>query len=170
LINNCKYGYDAQGSTLRLTIVRSSYDPDPEPDLGVQEIRYALVPHAGNWGEDVVRRAWELNNPLIVAPVDSHKGTLPSSLSLVSLDPGNLVLAAVKKAEHGPGLIVRWYESRGLETTAKLRLGFDVARAERTNVTESDNRGALPVTGRQVTVKTPAHGVVSVRVVPVSAK
>ncbi|MGA7936110.1 MAG: alpha-mannosidase, partial [Kovacikia sp.] len=49
LLNNCKYGYDAQPNQLRLTLLRSPEFPDPEADKGHHSFTYALYPHAGDW-------------------------------------------------------------------------------------------------------------------------
>lgn len=167
LLNDCKYGYDASGSTLRLTLLRASYDPDPEPDVGVHEIGYSLLPHAGGWAEaGVVQAAWELNNPVVAELLDSHAGRLASAASLVSLEPANLILAAVKRAEQGDGLVVRWYESAGHETTARLKLGFGARAARLTNVVEVEDRGPLAIRGGEVLVPTRACGIATVRVVP----
>ncbi|MCX7598699.1 MAG: glycosyl hydrolase-related protein, partial [Armatimonadetes bacterium] len=169
LLNDCKHGYDASGSTLRLTLLRASYDPDPEPDLGVHEIGYSLLPHGGGWAEaGVVRAAWELNNPVAAEMVESHVGRLPPAASLVSLEPANLVLAAVKRAEHGDELVARWYDSAGRETQARLKLGFGVRAARLTNVVEAEDRGAIAVGGGEVVVSTKACGIATVRVVPAS--
>lgn len=167
LLNDCKYGYDANGSTLRLTLLRASYDPDPEPDLGVHEIGYSLLPHTGGWAAaGVVQAAWNLNNPVVAATVESHPGRLPSAASLVGLEPANLILAAVKRAEHGDGLVVRWYESAGRETQARLKLGFGARAARLTNVVEAADRGPLSIRGGEVLVPTRACGIATVRVVP----
>jgi alpha-mannosidase len=47
LINESKYGYDAAGNVLRLSLLRSPIYPDPNADRGHQVFRYALYPHAG---------------------------------------------------------------------------------------------------------------------------
>ena len=49
VLNDCKYGSDTNGSTFRLTLLRSSHDPDPNPDEGTQTFTYSLLPHAGDW-------------------------------------------------------------------------------------------------------------------------
>ncbi|KPJ64603.1 hypothetical protein AMK68_01205, partial [candidate division KD3-62 bacterium DG_56] len=64
LLNNCKYGHDVNGQVMRVTLLRSSYDPDPRPDFGHHEILLGLYPHAGDWRTaGTVRRGYELNNP-----------------------------------------------------------------------------------------------------------
>ncbi len=48
LINESKYGYDAKGNVLRLSLLRSPTWPDPEADQGHQHFAYALYPTCGN--------------------------------------------------------------------------------------------------------------------------
>lgn len=113
--------------------------------------------------------------------VEAHEGNLTATSSLLSLEPStlraqqrpgqteatNLVVSAFKGAEDGRGLIVRWYESEGRETMTALRTGFEVAGAELTNVVEGETRGKLQLQdSRTVLVKTPAHSVVTVRLIP----
>jgi alpha-mannosidase len=77
LLNDCKYGYQAHGNTLGLTLVRASYEPDNNPDEGLHRFTYALYPHAGNWRTaGTIRRAAELNQPLVAAVTSAHGGTL----------------------------------------------------------------------------------------------
>ena len=47
LINESKYGYDAVGNVLRLTLLRSPTWPDPDADQGHHHFSYALYPHSG---------------------------------------------------------------------------------------------------------------------------
>ena len=49
LLNDCKYGYDAKGNVLRLSLLRSPEWPDPHADEGHHEFTYSLLPHAGGW-------------------------------------------------------------------------------------------------------------------------
>ncbi|UCE44150.1 MAG: alpha-mannosidase, partial [Candidatus Bathyarchaeota archaeon] len=39
LLNDSKYGFDVRGNTVRMTLVRTSYSPDPRPDQGINEVR-----------------------------------------------------------------------------------------------------------------------------------
>jgi alpha-mannosidase len=66
LLNDCKYGYDAKGNVLRLSLLRSPEWPDPHADEGHHEFTYSLYPHGGGWREaQTVRRGYELNYPLL---------------------------------------------------------------------------------------------------------
>ena len=65
VLNQTKYGYDAVGNTLRLTLLRSPKWPDPDADMGHHHFHYALYPHAGTWKDALtVRHGYEYNYPL----------------------------------------------------------------------------------------------------------
>jgi len=123
LLNDCKYGHDVKDGEMRLTLLRSSYDPDPKPDQGVQEITYSLYPHSGDWrAAGTVRRAYELNNPLIPVRQSWHKGSLGATQSWVGVKPDNLIVTAFKRPEDGNGMILRFYECAGIPTKAQIRV------------------------------------------------
>jgi len=65
----------------------------------------------GSWREaETIRRGYELNDRLFSVPVEKHQGTLPPEYSFVQLQPDNVVLTAVKKAEDDNALVLRFYE------------------------------------------------------------
>ena len=47
ILNDCKYGWTAQGSTLMLSLLRSPKAPDANCDMGSHTFSYALMPHKG---------------------------------------------------------------------------------------------------------------------------
>jgi alpha-mannosidase len=130
LLNDCKYGYDAQPNQLRLTLLRGSEWPDPEADKGTHYFTYALYPHAGDWKQaQTVRRGYELNVSLsdveLNADQIAQSGTLPPVGSLLDLGAENLVLMALKQSEDAPDeWILRCYECHGEE--AQLNLSSDL--------------------------------------------
>lgn len=132
LLNDCKYGFSTEGSTLKLTMLKCSAHPDPNPgrdyaDQGKHTFSYALLPHIGTIYEaEVVREAYGFNQPLEVLPVAAQEGVLPECYSLVSCDTPNVILETVKKAEDSEDMIVRLYEahcSRG-KATVQVAEGF----------------------------------------------
>ena len=79
ILNQTKYGYDAVGNTLRLTLLRSPKWPDAEADMGHHHFHYALYPHAGTWKEALtVRHGYEYNYPLTAVVTTAHPGSLPA--------------------------------------------------------------------------------------------
>ncbi len=154
LINESKYGYDAKGNLLRLSLLRSPTMPDPEADQGHQHFAYTLYPHAGTWQQALtVRQGYEFNYPLSAAQVEGHAGPLPSADSFVKTDQENVVITAMKKTEDGDGLLVRFYEWAGKGGDITLTLPPGITSATLANLMEKPEGSALTVAGgRQVTV------------------
>ncbi len=156
LLNDTKYGYDAVGNVLRLTLLRSPVDPDPEADRGHHHFHYALYPHAGTWKDALtVRHGYEYNYPLTALVTTAHGGALPAAHSFASAEPENVTLTAVKKAEDTNSLIFRVYEWAGKETTAEFKVPSGATAATVTNMQETPEGGALEVSGD--TVRAPIH-------------
>jgi alpha-mannosidase len=156
VLNQTKYGYDAVGNTLRLTLLRSPKWPDPEADMGRHHFHYALYPHAGTWKDALtVRHGYEYNYPLTAVVTTAHAGSLPAEHSFASVDPENVVLTAVKKAEDAKGLIFRVYEWAGKESTVEFHVPAGATGATVTNLMETPEGSALPVNGD--VVKAPIH-------------
>jgi alpha-mannosidase len=156
ILNQNKYGYDAVGNVLRLTLLRSPKWPDAEADMGHHHFHYALYPHAGTWKDALtVRHGYEYNYPLTAVVTTAHPGTLPASHSFASVSPENVVLTAVKKAEDANGLIFRVYEWAGKETTAEFHVPPGATGATVSNLMETPEGDPLAVVGD--VVKAPIH-------------
>ena len=156
LLNQDKYGYDAVGNVLRLTLLRSPTWPDPNADQGHHHFHYALYPHAGTWKDALtVRHGWEYDYPLEAVVTTAHAGSLPAEHSFASISPENVVLTAVKKAEDANGLIFRVYEWAGKETTAEFDVPPGATGATVTNLMEEPEGDPLEVEGDAV--KVPIH-------------
>lgn len=147
LLNNGKYGHSLHDGTLRLTLLRSSYDPDLFPDLGRHEIAWALLPHAGGWAAaDVPRAGCGFNVPLLTYQARQQKGTLPQTHSFVATSghPA-FIVTGIKKAEDSRALIVRGYNASGTTITATISLDRAIRTAQRVNILEEKTKGAVRV-------------------------
>jgi len=126
LLNNCKYGYDIKGQTLRLTLIKSGIIPDPEADQGHHSFTYSFYPHQGDWFEGgTTREAYELNYPLLATMSnnkDKEGSLLPVSRSLVNIKANSVILDTIKKAEDDNSLILRFYEYGNQRDTVKVEL------------------------------------------------
>ena len=165
VINKDKYGYDAVGNVLRLTLLRSPKWPDPDADMGEHHFSYALYPHAGTWKEALtVRHGWEYDYPLQAVVTTAHSGTLPPQHSFASVSPDNVVLTAVKKAEDANGLIFRVYEWAGKNATAEFHVPPGATGATVTNLMETPEGDPLPVAGDVVKVPIHPYEILTIRV------
>jgi alpha-mannosidase len=165
ILNESKYGYDAVGNVLRLTLLRSPVDPDPEADQGHHHFRFALYPHEGTWQNALtVRRGYEYNYPLTAVVTTAHPGSLPAEHSFASVAPENVVLTAVKKAEDANGLIFRAYECAGKESTVEFHVPIGAMGARVTNLMEVPEGSPLPVTDDVVKAPIRPYEILTIRV------
>jgi len=132
-----------------MTLVRTSYEPDPRADVGEHNFKYALYPHRGDWkSADTVKRGYELNRPLIAMPVSSKKGSLPSTKSFIKVNPPSVIMSCLKKAEDSDDLILRVYESKGEKAEVNIDLDFSVEEIREVDLLERATELSLNVNNR----------------------
>jgi len=165
LLNNSKYGYDAVGNQLRLTLLRSPTWPDPDADREHHHFVYALYPHAGSWKEArTVQHGYNLNYSLQAMQVEAHGGEMKPEHSFAGVAADNVVVTAIKKAETGDGLIVRFYEWAGRGGDVTLTVPPGATAAAVVNLMEKPEGSALAVTGDHVTVPVTPFQIQTVRI------
>ncbi len=140
LLNDCKYGCDVSDGVLRLALLRSPCDPDPNADEGTHTWTWSILPHKGDWRRaQTNRRAAELNSPLLAVTQPAHTGPLGNLHSFVSVEPENLVIGALKLAEDSDDLLLRIAESHGTRRArAKIHLDFEPKAAVVTDLLERE--------------------------------
>jgi len=164
LLNDCKYGYDAKGNVLRLSLLRSPEWPDPHADEGHHEFTYSLYPHRGGWKESLtIRRGYELNYKLISMPFEKHQGSLAPEHSFVQAQPDNVIVTALKKAEDENALVVRFYEWAGKDGEVTIQLPPDAESAAETDLMEKPI-GKLSVHNGGVSLHTKPYEIKTIKV------
>ena len=143
LLNDSKYGYDAKGNVLRLSLLRSPEWPDPHADEGHHEFTYSLYPHGGGWKDALtIRRGYELNYKLIPLEVEKHQGALAPVHSFLQPQNDNVIVTALKKAEDDESLILRFYEWAGKDGDVELQLSPGAQSADETDLMEKPSGAA----------------------------
>jgi alpha-mannosidase len=146
-------GNEVRGGDVYLTLLRSvlmlSSDGKTGPAIPVpsaQELekyvfRYSLYPHEGDWREaSSYKHALEFNTDLDALQIS--KGIkLPLKRSFLKIEPENVVLSALKRAEDGDGVIMRFYETKGEETDAKITLFREPKVVKVVNMLEEEEEG-----------------------------
>jgi len=166
LLNDGRYGYDVKGGVLRLSVIRGATNPDPEADRGRHEFGYALAPHAGDWrAGQIVRRGYELNNPLVVRTAMAHPGALPGRTAFVRVGPDNVVLTSMKMASgyNDRGMIVRLVEMEGRPSEATMAWPWPVEAME-TDLIERPLKKLAPE-GAEVKIALAPYEIKTVRIV-----
>ena len=164
LLNDCKYGYDAKGNVLRLSLLRSPEWPDPHADEGHHEFTYSLYPHGGGWKDALtIRRGYELNYKLLPLPFGKHQGSLAPEHSFMQVQPDNVIVTALKRAEDENSLVLRFYEWAGKEGKVTIQLPPGAQSAEETDLMEK-RMGSLSVHSGAVSVHTEAYEIKTIKV------
>jgi alpha-mannosidase len=169
LLNDCKYGYDVRGSTLRLTLLRGAEWPDPGADLGEHELAFCLYPHQGDWRvARTVQQAAELNVPLVRAAGTPARSSAASE-SFFSIE-GPAVIETLKPAEDGDGYIVRLHEPCGGRGAVTVRSSRELRGAELVNLVEEPAQAgdgspevALGAAGHEISFRIRPFGIVTLR-------
>ncbi len=157
VLNDSKNGHSCQGSTLRMSIIRSSFEPDPVPNPGEHHWKYAIYPHAKDWrSAHTFQRAREFNQPLLSATVPFEaRGDRPLEWSPLSITGDGALASALKMAEDGNGVIFRFFECTGAPYTGEIHTNLPMANARWVNFVE-DDLGAAPANAGRIPVK--LHG------------
>ncbi|MCX7591860.1 MAG: glycosyl hydrolase-related protein, partial [Kiritimatiellae bacterium] len=170
LLNDGRHGHSLHENTLRMTLFRSSYDPDPFPEIGQHEVHMAIRPFVGEpTPDEAIRIAQCFNRPLLIVGTDLHQGSLPPVASLVKLTCGSAVLSGLKKAEDDDAIIFRFYEACSKPTKVRIvpnrELMGVVTRAVGVDLLEREARHpSVRLSKGSVLLNVPAHGIESVKV------
>ncbi len=173
------------GATLALTLLRCvgwlsredfpcrAGQAGPElPTPGAQcpgpaAFEYSLIPFAAGDLDGAAAEAYAYEAPLRAALCVPGAGSLPAQSQLVTLEPPALVLTALKPAETGDGLIMRFYNSSERPQAGRVTFGFPVAGIEAVSLLEEPAGEMLPlIDERDVTVEVPPKRIVTWRVRP----
>ena len=157
IVSDTKYGfrnYESEGS---LTVLRTSYDPDPCGDRGDCLFRIGVMAAST---DEMRRISSEFNHPLIYMNGTGHKGTLPMEGTAFKVE-GDVVTSCIKHSENGRGTTVRLFDDLGAEQTAYITVKEDIKAAYLTDSNENVI-DTLPIVDGKVVVKVPAKSVVTV--------
>ena len=109
--------------------------------LGTYTFRYAMFPHAGSHdGAKVWRQAHSHNVPVRALQTTTHEGELPAQFGFVRVEPDNLVVSAIKKAERTEAIILRFYNTTDEPVEGVVSFGNEVGAVNLVNLNEEFQR------------------------------
>ncbi len=168
LLNDSKYGFDVKGNTMRITLIRTSYSPDVKPDYGRHEVLYSIYPHKGDWREaQTFRRGYEVNHPLeaLVIEASTVGGSTPDTQSFVQVEPENVVLSCMKRAEDSEDVIIRVYDATGDGGDVKITFKYGVKEACEVDLMERPI-GPVEVRGETLMFKIKPFEIKTLKITP----
>jgi alpha-mannosidase len=170
VLNDCKYGHSISEEEIKLTLIRSSYDPDPLPELGRHTIRFAMAPHTGVVdAAEATRAGYAFNHPVVPIGTTVHEGPSGAEAAMLTVRTDNVMFSGLKQAEDSEALILRLYEIAGRETEAEVWVPDYVAPLD-APVVETDlleqplAASTARREGETLTVTLPPYGIATVRI------
>jgi alpha-mannosidase len=110
-----------------------------------------------------IRRGYELNYRLISRPFEKHEGSLAAEHSFLQVQPDNVIVTALKKAEDENSLVVRFYEWAGKDGEVTIQLPLGAESAAETDLMEKPLAN-LSVSNGRVSVHTKPYEIKTIKV------
>lgn len=169
VVTDSKYGFRGVDNALAVTLLRSSFDPDPYPENGkVHRFRISLVAATETSNRAAIAQAYDANHPFtVISARKGSQGSLPSTQGFLQLVEGPVAVAAVKCPEDNTGkreLVIRVYETEGSRDKVTLAFAQPVREAAFVDINEERTDGKIEVAGKQVTFQAEPHRLMSLRV------
>jgi len=110
------------------------------------------------------RQAIQSNQQMKAVVTDPSKktGSMPETLSFVSVENKNLILSAIKKCEDDDNVIVRCYDIEGIDSEADIRIPLTFRKAELTNMIEEEGN-EIPGSGNKLNLKIGHHSIETIK-------
>ena len=138
LLNDCKYGFNVEESTIKLTAIKCGLFPNRDADQGLHEFSYSIYTHKGDFRRgNTVKEAYSFNQPLKYIEAETNGGMLPYEFSFVKSDKDNVIIDTVKQCEDDSGIIVRIYDAYNCKSNPKITFGITPKKVELCDLMEN---------------------------------
>ena len=169
ILSETKYGYRCVDGMMSLTLIRSSFGPDPYPELfrhrisfHVAAVKEATPAYLDNLSRRLMHKPFAHSVPANNGS-GSPAGKLPAVMSLISVKSGSAAIESVKLAEDGSGDLVIRLSDTAKGGEAAVALAMPVKAAKYCSLTETPS-GDCRFEGNDVVVNIRKQGVTTVRV------
>jgi alpha-mannosidase len=139
--------------------------PTPEAQCpGMHTFEYSIIPFAKDDGdESTYIESLNFGSPIHHCNVQRSGGHLPAAMSIVTIEPKELVLSALKRSEDKSGVIVRFCNLSAKEVSGNISTYRPLQRCDIVNLNEELLESAPLVTPRSLTVKVPAKKIMTLK-------
>lgn len=108
-------------------------------EIGTHVFHYSIYPHLGDWRiAKSYKVGYEVNYGLIAFQIPRDR-RYRRRRSFLKIEPDNVILTALKRAEDGDGVILRFYEAEGRETRARITFFLTPKSVKVVNMLEEED-------------------------------
>ncbi len=119
---------------------------------GDHDYTFSIYSHTGDW-KNGYRYGTQSNQPLkAIVSKSLPGGTMPETMSFISVENKNLILSTIKKCEDDDNIIVRCYDIEGIDSDASISVSAPFQKAELMNMIEEEGK-AIPGSGNSLGVR-----------------
>ena len=106
--------------------------------LGEHTFEYAIYPHTGNWQQG---NLYDVTDEYVLPPIAYQfsvhdAGTDPLEQSMLTVEPCNIQIAAIKKSQDAEGIVVRLFNPTGQDVQCRLDFARKIKSACLCNMKE----------------------------------
>ena len=161
VISENRYGFRGYDNSIGLTLIRSTYDPDPLPESGMNKFSFFVSQSATPANAELLTLSERFCHAMTFVSGRRRVGCMPPLGSFLRVTSGSVMVSAVKKPEDGGHLLVRVYELDGADGTAAIRFPAEVKCAWLADLNETARVGEVKVAKDEVTFDVRKNGVVN---------
>jgi alpha-mannosidase len=179
VINKGNPENEVRDGNIYLTLMRSvemlSSDGKAGPVIPVFDAReikkykfkYSIYPHEKDWKKAMsYKQGYEFNYNLLAFQLSKEK-KYRAKRSFLGVEPDNIIVTALKKAEDEKGIIIRFYEACGRKTETTLTLFKKPKSVEVVNLIEEKDKEfdkKIKVAGKEIRLNINPFEIVSLKV------
>ncbi|MFI4910286.1 MAG: alpha-mannosidase [Sedimentisphaeraceae bacterium JB056] len=171
VVSEYKHGYGIVDNTLRLNLIRSSYNPDPMPEVTKHNIKLALMPYSGKMDIAELKRVGHaFGRQLQPVSTDVHDGKMPAvSQSMINCDSDSVIIEAIKKSQDDSSIVVRLLETLGEKASVSIsccpQLASQLVSAQKVDLLERPlDSSELKIKNNRVMLDVEAYSVETIKI------
>lgn len=151
-----KYGLRTMPHEARIALLRSSYDPDPFPELGRHSMRFCV--RASEEGSHALLTDYALRaNPVMPVSNTAHAGNLPLKHTFLRQIGGEMLTQSIKMAEDDESICIRGVETNGSGHYVEYKFDVPPKSAAFVNTMEQPIAGDVRIIETRVRAYIPAN-------------
>jgi alpha-mannosidase len=131
--------------------------------LGKNIFNYSIILHKRSW-ENAYKEVFEYIYPMKGYEIENSFGSLLPRQSILNISPNFMILSAVKKAEDGKGIIVRFYNIKNSNSEATIEFYKNIKKCYITNLLEENKFECKIQNKRKIKVKVQKNKIITMRV------
>jgi alpha-mannosidase len=164
ILADTKSGFRGYENKLSVTLLRSSTDPDPYPEIGIHDMKFAVGIVNNTSPELLIKEGKLYQNRLDVFVDKTRKGILPKVKSFINVDSDEFIINSIKKCEENGSVIIRGISYKDISS---VTIAFDkeILNADYSSVLENNCGSKLiTVDGNKLSFEAKANQIITLKV------